>query len=592
MRSSFNTSRPLLIALVVIACASSAFARVWFVDNARPQQGSGTADAPLTTLAAAQSASAFGDIIFVAETAQTYTGGISLKPGQMLIGSAYGLDAARVDFGAHVDTLSVPAVQGPGPAIQGAVIATGNNVIAGCTILADQVTGLVAASPQGKLTIRNVWFHSAHETYAIALQNDDMLVEIAGGGIIMTERGSGISIAGGRGAVTIHRCPFSGAAGTAVSISGRVGGDITFDQGSRIKLDDAAHDAIAIVNAKGVVTFGDPIDITTHGGRGLFVIGAQKVVARAAPSRIAVVDAAAIDIRDSEVDVELERVSASGGLKEGIALDKLRGRLVIAGGEIRDAQQYGIRVEQSTGVSLSGLTVTTRAGGPCAEGPTNLLCRAALYLRHVRDSTFAKLTLATAVPPALNGNNLEDIRFTEVAMQGGGALLEELKGKIVFDHCSVADGGIDIDQRFNNAQVIFDGATIAAPQALTASPFLLRAKTSGASRLDLAVHNGALRDNAGGGVHVESGGDSALSFAMTDSAGERLGGLFVDAVARQSSKISVALERAQIILPAQPLVVVEAAGNASACADLVLSPSLSLQLAGRASQSCGAAPLQ
>src|SRR5437870_5693395 len=88
MSSSFSTSLRVLIAVAAMACAAPALARVWFVDNARPQAGNGTLDAPLTTLAAAQSASGPGDVIVVAETSQTYAGGIALERGQLLVGAA------------------------------------------------------------------------------------------------------------------------------------------------------------------------------------------------------------------------------------------------------------------------------------------------------------------------------------------------------------------------------------------------------------------------------------------------------------------------------------------------------------------------
>jgi len=606
MISSFSTSRFLPIAFAALVWASPALARsVVFVDNARPQQGDGNAETPFTTLAAAQRASRPNDIIFVAEGMGPYEGGISLQRGQMLIGSAYGLDALRVELRVESIVPSTPAVKGPGPSIQGSVIAPGDNMIAGCTILADRVAGLVAAAPQGKVTVRNVWFRSSRDAYAIVLQDADQTVEITGGGISMSSRGSGLSIYGGRAPTLIHHCPISGAGGTAVAVNARLGGDVTFDQGSSIKLDDSAREAIAIINVKGVVTFADPIDVVTHGGRGLVIIGAQKVVVGAALSRIASVNAAAIEIRDSDVDMTFERVSAvaelPGRLLEGIGVDKLRGRLVIAGGEIRDAQQYGIRVEQSAGVSLTGMTVSSHAAaGPCVETPTNLLCHTAVYLRHVHGSAFEKLTLESASSPALNGNNIEDVRFTGIEIRGGGVLLEEMKGKIAFDHCSVTDGDVVIDQRFNTAQVILDTMPIAAPQKPTASPFLLRAKTSGTARLDIIVRNSELHDIVGGAVRLESGGDSVLTFTFSDSLAQHLGGRLLEATARQSSRMTIAVRRARIIAPGErkALILVDAADNASACADLVDNqlitdpPTLLLQLGGHAALSCGAAPLQ
>ena len=122
-------------------------------------------DSPFTTLAAAQASGGSGDIFFVAEGNAPYEGGMALKKGQMLVGSAYGLDALRVDRHIAFEAPPLPAAEGPGPSIRGPVSVAGDNFVAGCTILAEGAAGLVASSPEGPLTIRNVWFRSAREAW-------------------------------------------------------------------------------------------------------------------------------------------------------------------------------------------------------------------------------------------------------------------------------------------------------------------------------------------------------------------------------------------------------------------------------------------
>jgi len=93
------TARSARFALLVLFLCTPAFAagrRVIFVDASRSEEGAGTPEKPYRKLTQAQAFSAIGDVIYVAEG--TYDEGITLKKGQLLIGSAYGLEAVRVDL--------------------------------------------------------------------------------------------------------------------------------------------------------------------------------------------------------------------------------------------------------------------------------------------------------------------------------------------------------------------------------------------------------------------------------------------------------------------------------------------------------------
>src|SRR5437588_3794376 len=116
----------------------------------------------------------------------------------MLIGSAFGLDALRTDL--HVDPgVAMPAMQGPGPAIHGTIGVSGDNVVAGCTLFAEGVAGISGIEAIGTLTIRNVYFKPTLAGFAIALQDQQGKVDIAGGSIEAADRGSGIAVVGGYG---------------------------------------------------------------------------------------------------------------------------------------------------------------------------------------------------------------------------------------------------------------------------------------------------------------------------------------------------------------------------------------------------------
>src|SRR4029079_3378205 len=114
-----RSARFAVLLLFVCFPALAAGHHVVFVGRQRTDDGAGTRDRPFRKLAQAQASSALGDVIYVAEA--VYDEGILLKNGQMLIGSAYGLEAVRADLKAELDAPIVAAVQGPGAAMHGTV---------------------------------------------------------------------------------------------------------------------------------------------------------------------------------------------------------------------------------------------------------------------------------------------------------------------------------------------------------------------------------------------------------------------------------------------------------------------------------------
>ena len=579
----FNTIAFSLTVALILTIPTAEAGRVVFVDNSRAEQGQGTLNRPFTTLAAAQAASSFGDVIFVAEGNEPYEGGIELKKGQTLVGSAYGLDALRVDRHIEPDAPPLPAVQGPGPLIRGTVSAAGDNFVAGCTILAERTPGFVASSPQGPLTVRDVWFRSSNDAFAIAIDDPNAPVRIRGGGLVASLRGGGISISRGSAVVTIDHFPISGDAGTAVSVSNRSRGAVKFGQGSSINLSDAVRDAIVISHVKGSVEFNDPIRIVTHGGRGLVVLSADRVIISGGRSRVSATNAAAVDLRDSNVDIVLESVSADasppGRLIEGIAINKVRGRFSVSGdrsagaasgGTIRNAGSYGVRVEQSAGVRIANVNVIDSGSStaPCVETPTNLLCRAPLFLRHVRASSFENIVIEGGPPAGLNANNIEDVKFDGLEMRRSGVLVEEVRGTVAFNFCSLEE--MVIEQRFNRGRVVFDRGSLAAPGRVTPGTSLLHTRTTGFSRLDLELRNVELREYPGAGVQVRSGDTSMLSITMSDARAQRLGGRLLDVLASQSSHAVVVVHDAYASATGTPdaMIGCSVADAAVVCVDL------------------------
>lgn len=539
----------LLTAALIVACAIPAAAagrRVIYVDNSR-SGGTGYYGSPLGSIGDAQRMSKDFDVIFVAETGTPYEENVALKRGQMIVGSAFGLDAVRSELHIDVDAPSMPAARGTGPLIHGTIVLSGDNVVAGCTLIADKKTG-VALNVQaqlGPVRLHTLYVRTSQEAYGLYVDNNAFPVTWTGGRLDASDRGAGILINGGNGNVTFDHVAIGGEFGTGIAIRWRSGGAVVFRNGSAVKISDASREAVTVTDSRGAVTFDAPLQVKTSGGRGLLVNRVSRFTVSGGASWIDTTNGTAVDIRESALDVVFDHVSAAGvapgRLTDGIILDKVRGRFEVAGGPeaasvsvIRNALSYGVRVTQSTGVRMHGLNIvgggTVVSTEECPQdvtGQTNLRCRAGLYLRHVEKSAFEAVDITDNAGVGLNANNLTDVTFADVHVKSTGdqsseaaLLIDEARGAISFARCSFVDGGggaVVIEQQFNTAGVTFDACEIAAPERPMAAPSLFRVRAAGGGKLTVTVTNSRLHDNAGGAITVEAKDNSSMALIVHDS---------------------------------------------------------------------------
>src|ERR1700682_6297247 len=211
--------------LLLFAALPVLAARVVFVDNRHPPGGDGSVQSPYATIETGVSSGA--EVVYVAQTATPYVESVTLRKGLILVGSAYGLDALAAELKTSFG-VAAPAQVGTGPIIRGSISVMGDNVVAGCTVVADRSNpGIVASAVDGRLAVRGVTFQTSQRSFAVILQAQHGPISIIGGGVVATADGSGELIAGGDGEVTIDRFPISGAFGTAVRIYDRTGGGVT-----------------------------------------------------------------------------------------------------------------------------------------------------------------------------------------------------------------------------------------------------------------------------------------------------------------------------------------------------------------------------
>jgi hypothetical protein len=585
--------------LIILAFAGAAFgASVAFVDNRAPAGGNGSREQPFNTIATAVSSAT---IVYVAESDKPYNESVTLRKGQMLIGSAFGLDALRTDLHIETGVVGVPAMQGPGPAIHGTIETSGDNVIAGCTLFAEGVAGIGGIGAVGTLTIRNVYFKPTLAGFAIALQDQQGKVDIAGGSIEAADRGSGMAIVGGYGDVVIDHFPIGGEFTAAVRIQGRRSGKITFRRGSKLRVRDAFDDAIVIMNIErpAAVLFDDTIEVRGR-RRGLVIDRAAKVVI-GGTSSLNTANGAALEVHDSGVDLSFESVSAQGvapgTLDEGIILDRVHGPVSITGvegkigtgGAILHARGNGIRIDHADHVRVAGVTLTDSGvnkpvrGARCAgnfEVNSTAICRAALYLRHISDSTFENIVIDGGSAMGINANNIRNVTFggLDVHHAGdetfeSGVLLQEAGGTITFSRSSFVDNAgseMLVEQRFNNGKIVLDRCTLAATGRPQVAPYLIELRSFGNAKVDVEIRTGDLRDNLGSAIDAAASETSSLTIAARDSSLQHFGHGIMTVAAKQSANARVTLRNNMVVALAsdRPWVDVAATETGSVCADI------------------------
>ncbi|MEA2165060.1 MAG: hypothetical protein QOK37_3187 [Thermoanaerobaculia bacterium] len=569
-----------IIATIVLLFANAAMARVIFVDNRAPAPGQGTQQSPFATLAMGASGSGFGDVIYVAESGAPYTDSVVLKKGQLLIGSAFGLNALRTDF--HVEPgADVPAMHGPGPEIRGTITTNGDNVIAGCTIVAERLPGIIGVGAFGALTVRDVFFKPSLGGFAIYLQEHHGKVTITGGAIDAAQQGSGLGIAGGEGEIVVERCAFSGEFTTALRIIGHRLGAITFRRGTKFRVADASDDALVLrdIEKSSPVVFDDVV--TVRGRRRGFVAGNVGKVTLGGTSTLSTTNAAALDVRDSGVELSFESVSAQGvapgQLDEGIVIDRVHGHVTItgidgkigSGGAILHARSNGIRIAQTSNIRIAGVTLTDSGvnmpakGVRCAGGfdvSSTAVCRAALYLRHLTDSTFENIVVDGGGAMGINANNLRNVAFSglDVHHSGdetfeSGVLLQEIGGTITFTASSFADNAgseMLVEQRFNDGHLVLDRCKLAAPVRPEVAKQLIEVEALGAGKLSIDIRYSDLRDSIGSAIDVSSGENGSLALSVVDTTLQHFGRGVIDAVAKDASRLMLTVRGSQFAAPA------------------------------------------
>lgn len=433
-----------LLALLLAVNASAA--RVIVVDNRAPEGGDGSVEHPYRTVAAASDASKESDVIYLTPSATPYAETITLKRGQALVGA--GDDAAIRSNGLDFPTGSEPAT------VQGTINLTGNNTVAGLTVIADKANGVSAAGSVDKITIRNVHFKTSNAMFGIYLASHAGDVSVIGGGLEATQNGGGVAIISGTGDVFFDQFPMSGTFSTAVRAEEHPLGAILFREGCDIRVDDASLDAIIAENLGGHTPFSFNAGLSIHGSSHRGIVAKNVVRLRVlGDASIATTNAAALDITDSAGDMTFRSVSAEGTtLQQGIHFVRFFGKASIQGGTIRGASVDAIHLEESRAIEFRGMVIDGGGGVTATK---------------IRDVAFNNLDVR-------NANNV---------------MLNDVDGVVQFDHCSL-NAPVTIDQRLGTAA----GSVALGRSHIDGHP--LKALAAGTTKLKLEVNGTDLNGSA------------------------------------------------------------------------------------------------
>jgi VCBS repeat-containing protein len=291
---------------------------VWYVDDSNAGAADGRSSRPFTSLAAAQAASAAGQIIFVyAGTGGTYAGGIALKAGQSLIGEGAGLSILP----------NVAIVPGARPTL-------GNGGGAAVTLASSTAVTEVNISAQAG-------FAGAAVT-SVTLSHVGV-VTTAGAGLAVTD------------------------AGTIVL------DDVAFTtQGDAIAIDNGSSSGHLTLQA---------VVATATNGRGLHTSNLALLSAPDSGNVISATGGAGLDLDGAALAASFASVSSTGSSGRGHALANVSGTLVVTGSATATAPTSdGFAVLSSTAaISLGQLVVNGGdkglylfdAKGSFIAGPSN-----------------------------------------------------------------------------------------------------------------------------------------------------------------------------------------------------------------------------
>ncbi|HEY0156893.1 MAG TPA: right-handed parallel beta-helix repeat-containing protein [Thermoanaerobaculia bacterium] len=472
-----------LLLLLLFAAPVVAEPRIWFIDNSRPP-GDGSRAAPFHSIAAAVAAAGDGDVLYLFRGTEPYRESVTLREGQLLAGEG-------IDLTPHLTARSIAPPPLPSlpaaPVLEsgtgdGVVLASGSSV-AGVAIRTTTGRGIVATGVSGQVLLDRV--------------------PVATGG------GTAVEIDGGDAAVLFDASPIETASGTAIAIRNRTGGAVELRNGSAVTVKAGKSAAVALSKNRGRYSFADPLHLTTSGACALCVEATEEVRITSGDSTVSTVQAAALELSGSSVDIYFRHVAVDGATADvarGISLEDVTGTFRIGGGTVRNVGARGISIVRSSGVTLQDVTLE-KTGGRSTSSPScgslgeekELRCDAAIYLEEASGITLKDVQVNGGGHPAIAGDRVTDLTIDGARITGAGnetgehgIQLRELHGRSVIFNSTIKD---------------------------SAARQLFVANRAGEGTLEIrkSRFDGGPPPHGGQGILLRIGGEAKLSVAIDDS---------------------------------------------------------------------------
>ena len=397
---------------------------IWFIDNAAPGGGNGRLNTPFNTLAAFNAINTgpppnaqTGNTVFMHTGAGNYTGGLTLRNDQILIGQGASASITAITgITLPPNSNTLPATGGTNPVItngagSGLTLGTGNTVRG---VNVDGTSGAGIWGPGANNTtisetaVTNaggaaVYFQSAAITTTFtALSSNGS----QGDGILLNAVSGTFDVSGNTTIIN------SATEGIEVVNSGSLVADF-----GNTTITNAGTDGIDLSNSAGANFTFDSLSITTDGtgGVGFLANNAGTVTITGSANTITVNNETAVNINNTTFGasgVTFRSISANGG-SNGIIIQNTTGNFTIAG----------------TGAAASGGTIQNMNG---ANGTTNGI---GIYLNNTQNINLNDMQLNDFQNFAIYGNNVTNFTFADSVISGNnGDSAADDEGSISFDN--------------------------------------------------------------------------------------------------------------------------------------------------------------
>jgi len=422
--------------------------RVWYVNNAG-LNGSGRSNTPFNNLGNAQSASAVNDWIYVHTGVGTYSGGITLKNNQKLVGNGVALVVSGYTLnGAGAR----PTIGGTGVTLANGNLVTGLNVAssgfgiagsltAGATISQVDVTGgsdgISLTSPSGTIAISNV---------------------------NLTPGGAGLVISGGTATVnattlSVNTTTGKGILGTGGTLNVSGSSSVTSSAASAIDLSGMALGA----TFTSVSSSNDAIGIRLNNTTGSFTSNGGTI--------------------SNQTTAGLKATSATN-----------------------------ISLSNMTFTNAATTNGDTAANCSNISGGSNLTCNAAIYLASVSGASFSNVTVDGSAQVGINGTSVSNFSLTNSEVKNAGNELGEsgiqfqnLSGTSTITSSNIHNNFARQMTVFNTAgsgTTTVTGSTFANSTAPNGQQGILW-QTSGAANNTLTVNGSTFSSNASSAIQAD-----------------------------------------------------------------------------------------